>query len=135
MYLMDYDSVKVTNYVQRFCIIPRVRNGVAEFTLLVQLVNNERTEVYDDTYEDPRDNLKRFFDKLIKAKVFDVDTMVFKSNGTNVLYVYKGGILFDDESGNVRAWQRDTSSGKAVRIKDETTLLDALESLIVQELE
>lgn len=36
-----------------------------------------------------RDNLKRFFDKLIKANVFDVDTMVFKSNGTNVLYVYK----------------------------------------------
>lgn len=30
MYLMDYDSVKMTNYVQRFCIIPRVRNGVAE---------------------------------------------------------------------------------------------------------
>lgn len=27
MYLMDYDSVKMTNYVQRFCIIPRVRNG------------------------------------------------------------------------------------------------------------
>lgn len=48
---------------------------------------------------------------------------------------YKGGILFDDESGNVHAWQRDTSSGKAVRIKDETTLLDALESLIIQELE
>ena len=55
MYLMDYDSVKVTNYVQRLYIILRVRNGVAEFTLLVQLVNNERTEVYDDTYEDPRD--------------------------------------------------------------------------------
>lgn len=57
MYLMDYDSVKATNYVQRFCIIPRIRNGVAEFTLLVQLVNNERTEVYEDTYEDPRDLL------------------------------------------------------------------------------
>lgn len=50
MYCMDYDSVKLTNYVQRFCIIPRVRGGVAEFTLLVQLVNNERAEVYDDTY-------------------------------------------------------------------------------------
>lgn len=49
--------------------------------------------------------------------------------------ISKGGILFDDESGNVHAWQRDTMSGKAVRIKDETTLLDALESLIVQELE
>ena len=57
MYCMDYDSVKLTNYVQRFCIIPRVRGGVAEFRLLVQLVNNERAEVYDDTYEDPRDLL------------------------------------------------------------------------------
>lgn len=36
-----------------------------------------------------RDTLKGFFDRLIKAKVFEVDTMVFKSNGTNVLYVYK----------------------------------------------
>lgn len=58
-------------------------------------------------------------------------------HGTNKWRVsnYKGGILFDDESGNVNAWQRDTKSGKAVRIKDETTLLDALESLIIQELE
>lgn len=58
-------------------------------------------------------------------------------HGTNKWRVsnYKGGILFDDESGNVNAWQRDTMSGKAVRIKDETTLLDALESLIIQELE
>lgn len=30
MYIMDYDSVKLTNYVQRFCIIPRVRGDVAE---------------------------------------------------------------------------------------------------------
>ena len=36
-----------------------------------------------------RDILKEFFDRLIKAKVFEVDTMMFKSNGTNVLYVYK----------------------------------------------
>lgn len=58
-------------------------------------------------------------------------------HGTNKWRVsnYKGGILFDDESGNVNAWQRDTMSGKAVRIKDETTLLDALESLIIQEIE
>lgn len=39
--------------------------------------------------KDTRDTLKEFFDRLIKAKVFEVDTMVFKSNGTNVLYVYK----------------------------------------------
>lgn len=25
MYLMDYDSIKMTNYVQRFCIIPHMR--------------------------------------------------------------------------------------------------------------
>lgn len=36
-----------------------------------------------------RDRLKVFFDRLIKAKAFEVDTMIFKSNGTNVLYVYK----------------------------------------------
>nr|DAW77285.1 MAG TPA: hypothetical protein [Caudoviricetes sp.] len=29
MYFMNYDSVKLTNYVQRFCIISRVRDGVA----------------------------------------------------------------------------------------------------------
>jgi hypothetical protein len=39
--------------------------------------------------KDTRNILKEFFDRLIKAKVFEVDTMVFKSNGTNVLYVYK----------------------------------------------
>lgn len=39
--------------------------------------------------QDMRNTLKGFFDRLIKAKVFEVDTMVFKSNGTNILYVYK----------------------------------------------
>ena len=39
--------------------------------------------------QNTRITLKEFFDRLIKAKVFEVDTMVFKSNGTNVLYVYK----------------------------------------------
>lgn len=39
--------------------------------------------------QNTRNTLKEFFDRLIKAKVFEVDTMVFKSNGTNVLYVYK----------------------------------------------
>lgn len=39
--------------------------------------------------KDTRNTLKGFFDRLIKAKVFEVNTMVFKSNGTNVLYVYK----------------------------------------------
>lgn len=42
MYLMDYDSVKVTNYVQRFCIIPRVRNGVADANVprLLEFIKN-----------------------------------------------------------------------------------------------
>lgn len=39
--------------------------------------------------QNTRNTLKEFFDRLIKAKVFKVDTMVFKSNGTNVLYIYK----------------------------------------------
>lgn len=39
--------------------------------------------------DNTRDTLKKFFDGLIKAEIFKVDTMVFKSNGTNVLYVYK----------------------------------------------
>lgn len=33
MYLMDYDSIKMTNYVQRFCIIPRIHNGKNLVTL------------------------------------------------------------------------------------------------------
>lgn len=58
MYFMDYDSAKLKDYVERFCIIPRVRDGVAEFTLLVQLVRYDGVaEVYDDVYDDPRDLL------------------------------------------------------------------------------
>lgn len=49
--------------------------------------NGNTHTTLDDKYT--RDILKEFFDRLIKAKVFEVDTMVFKSNGTNVLYVYK----------------------------------------------
>lgn len=49
--------------------------------------NGNTHTTLDNKYR--RDILKEFFDRLIKAKVFEVDTMVFKSNGTNVLYVYK----------------------------------------------
>lgn len=49
--------------------------------------NDNTHTTLDNKYT--RDILKEFFDRLIKAKVFEVDTMVFKSNGTNVLYVYK----------------------------------------------
>lgn len=49
---------------------------------------NGNTYITPDN-QNTRNTLKKFFDRLIKAKVFEVDTMVFKSNGTNVLYVYK----------------------------------------------
>lgn len=74
MYIMDYDSVKLTNYVQRFCIIPRVRGDVAEFTLLVQLVNNERDEML---LHNPRDanvniniNSRNFLVALMRLKCY-----------------------------------------------------------------
>lgn len=73
MYCMNYDSVKLTNYVHRFCIIPRVRGGVAEFTLLVQLVNNERAEVYNDTYDEPckrGQGLHWQMDALMRSKCY-----------------------------------------------------------------
>lgn len=57
MHIISYDSIKMTDYVERFAIISRIRNGVAEFTLLVEMTNNERSEVYDDTYQDPHDLL------------------------------------------------------------------------------
>lgn len=50
MHVINYDSVKFTNYVQRFCIRSRVSKGVAEFTLLVHLANNERDEVLSRTF-------------------------------------------------------------------------------------
>lgn len=53
MHVIDYDSVKFTNDVKSFAIISHVYNGAAEFTLLVQIANNERVETYDDTYTDP----------------------------------------------------------------------------------
>lgn len=53
MHVIDYDSVKLTSYVQRFAIITRIHSGAAEFMLLVQIANNERVETYDDTYTDP----------------------------------------------------------------------------------
>lgn len=74
MYIMDYDSVKLTNYVQRFCIIQRVRGDVAEFTLLVQLVNNERDEML---LHNPRDanvniniNSRNFLVALMRLKCY-----------------------------------------------------------------
>lgn len=50
MYLMDYDSVKLTNYVQRFCIIPRVNNGVAD--VAEKVINYVSKQLYRYTASD-----------------------------------------------------------------------------------
>lgn len=62
------------------------RSGAIKTSKIRDWNGNTHTTL-DNKYT--RDALKEFFDRLIKAKVFEVDTMVFKSNGTNVLYVYK----------------------------------------------
>lgn len=62
------------------------RSGAIK-TSKIRDCNGNTYTMLDD--RDTRNILKEFFDRLIKAKVFKVDTMVFKSNGTNVLYVYK----------------------------------------------
>lgn len=96
------------------------------------LAKGKTTKQFDSAV---RKNKRAWLRKYYPA--IDLNNVHVVKHGTNKWRVsnYKGGILFDDESGNVHAWQRDTSSGKAVRIKDDTTLLDALESLIIQELE
>lgn len=53
----EYQSIKLTNHVQRFVITTRVYNGLAEFTLRVRLMNNERTQTYNSTYTDVNDLL------------------------------------------------------------------------------
>lgn len=57
MHVIDYDSVKLTNYIKRFAVVTRIHGEAVEFMLLVQLANNERVETYDDTYTDPNDLL------------------------------------------------------------------------------
>lgn len=53
----EYKSIKLTNHVQRFVITTRVYNGLAEFTLRVRLMNNERAQTYSSTYTDVNDLL------------------------------------------------------------------------------
>lgn len=53
----EYQSIKLTNHVQRFVITTCVYNGLAEFTLRVRLMNNERTQTYNSTYTDVNDLL------------------------------------------------------------------------------
>ena len=96
------------------------------------LAKGETTKQFDSAV---RKNKRAWLRKYYPA--INLNNVHVVKYGTNKWRVsnYKGGILFDDESSNVHAWQRDTMNGKAIRIKDETTLLDALESLIIQELE
>lgn len=63
------------------------RSGAIKTSKILDWNGNTTYTTLDN--KNMRDILKEFFDRLIKAKVFEVDTMVFKSNGTNVLYVYK----------------------------------------------
>lgn len=44
--------------------------------------------------KDTRNILKEFFDRLIKAKVFEVDTMVFKSNGILTFFMFTRRVSF-----------------------------------------
>lgn len=62
------------------------RSGAIKTSKIRDWSGNTYTTLDD---KDTRNILKECFDRLIKAKVFEVDTMVFKSNGTNILYVYK----------------------------------------------
>lgn len=43
---------------------------------------------------------------------------------------YKGGILFDDEQGNVDCWNRNSNSGYAIKIDSTDDLLSALLDLL-----
>lgn len=51
----EYQSTNLATNVQRFVITTRVYNGLAEFTLRVRLINNERVQVYNSTYADAND--------------------------------------------------------------------------------
>ena len=42
--------------------------------------------------------------------------------------------MFDDETNNVEQWNKQTSSGRAVKIEGINTLLKILEALAEQEL-
>lgn len=53
----EYKSVKLINHVQRFVITTRVYSGLAEFTLRVRLMDNERAQTYNSTYADVNDLL------------------------------------------------------------------------------
>lgn len=47
----------------------------------------------------------------------------------------KGGILFDDEQGNIDCWNKHTNSGIAVKVTSSDTILSALYEIIDMELE
>ena len=45
----------------------------------------------------------------------------------------KGGILFDDEQGNVDCWNKNTNSGKAIQVTSNDTVLSTLCRIIDSE--
>lgn len=54
------------------------------------------------------------------------------AHGTSKWHVskYKGGILFDDEQGNVDCWNRNSNSGYAIKIDNTDDLLSTLLDLL-----
>lgn len=56
------------------------------------------------------------------------------AHGTSKWHVsnHKGGILFDDEQGNVDSWNKNTNSGHAVKVDDDTTVLSVLLDMIAK---
>lgn len=57
-------------------------------------------------------------------------------HGTNKWRVAKckGGILFDDEAKNINQWNKQTSSGNAVKVDGIRTVLETLEAIAKSEL-
>lgn len=56
--------------------------------------------------------------------------------GTNKWRVSKskGGILFDDELRNVEQWNKNTNSGQAIHVTNDSMVLDVLHKLLEKEI-
>lgn len=57
------------------------------------------------------------------------------AHGTNKWHVSnnKGGILFDDEQGNIDCWNKHSNSGYAVKVDNSNSVLSALLAIIDNE--
>lgn len=57
------------------------------------------------------------------------------AHGTSKWHVskYKGGILFDDEQGNIDNWNRNSNGGIAIKVTSTDTILTTLEKILDKE--